>query len=101
VHRESRKRAIVQYLMRTCSDRGLRSSVLHSIERDLKDLEIIINPSEVNLSGFTPIADTSKHRQHILEEICTLRCPRCRTVSYNGLNNSAIYLHFINHFGKF
>ena len=100
VHRESRKRAIVQYLMRTTfSDRGLRSSVLHSIEKDLKDLEIIINPSEVGLAGFTPLADTSKHRQHILDEICTLRCPRCRTVSYN--ENFAICFDLINIFETF
>jgi hypothetical protein len=67
--------------MKTCIDRGLRSSILHSIEKDLKDLEIVISPNEVGLAGFTPLADTSKHRKHILDEICTLRCPRCRSVS--------------------
>ena len=82
IHKESRKRAIVQYLMKTCDDRGLRSSVLHSIEKDLKDLGIVINPSEVSLIGYTPVAETAKHREHILEEICTLKCPNCRMVSH-------------------
>lgn len=81
VHKESRKEAIVNYLMKKCTDRQLRSAVLHSIVKDLKDLEVVINPSEVDLCGYTPIAETAKHRQHILDEICTLRCPRCRTVS--------------------
>lgn len=66
--------------MKTIEDRGMRSSVLHSIERDLRDLEIIINPCEVNLVGVIPFADTAKHRQHILDEICNLRCPLCHTV---------------------
>lgn len=69
-------------MMKTIEDPGLRSSVLHSIEKDLRDLEIVISPSEVNLVGFTPFADTAKHRQHILEKICTLRCPRCQAVSH-------------------
>lgn len=85
VHKESRKSAIVQYLMKTC-DRELRSAILHSIVQDLKDLEIVINPNEVNLLGYTPISETSKHRQYILDEICTLRCPRCRAVTFHTNN---------------
>lgn len=80
VHKESRKSAIVQYLMKI-TDRELRSAVIHSIVKDLKDLEIVINPSEVGLHGFTPIIETSKHHQYILDEICTLHCPRCKAVS--------------------
>lgn len=83
VHRESRKAEIVKYLMSRCENRSLRSAVLHSIVRDLKDLDIIINTSEVGLAGYTPIADTAKYRDHILNEICTLRCPRCKTVKNN------------------
>lgn len=94
VHRESRKKAIVNYLMKTCLDCGMRSAVLHSIARDLQDLEITINPSEVNLTGFTPLIETSQHRDHILNEICTLRCPRCRMV---GLSQVCIY-HCVDNF---
>ncbi|XP_059353084.1 uncharacterized protein LOC130692190 [Daphnia carinata] len=90
VHKESRKRTIVQYLMKTIDDRGLRSSVLHSIEKDLRDLEIVISPSEVNLVGFTPFVDTAKHRKHILDEICTLRCPGCHTAFFDYEGCSAI-----------
>lgn len=90
VHKETRKRTIVQYMMKTIEDPGLRSSVLHSIEKDLRDLEIVISPSEVNLVGFTPFADTAKHRRHILDEICTLRCPRCQAAFFDYEGCSAI-----------
>lgn len=80
IHKDTRKRAVIQYLTNKCDDRAMRSTVLHSIVKDLKDLEIAIEPNEVGLTGFTAIADTSKHRQHILDEICTLRCPHCHEV---------------------
>ena len=67
---------------------AMRSSVLHSVEKDLKDLDIVIQPDEVGLAGFVAIADTSKHRQHILDEICTLRCPACHEVCF-------VLCHFI------
>lgn len=69
--------------MKTCRDRGMRSTVLHSIVKDLKDLEIVINPSEVNLTGYVPLIETSQHRDHILDKICTLHCPKCQTVSFH------------------
>lgn len=92
IHKESRKRAIVDYLMKTCRDRGMRSTVLHSIVKDLKDLEIVINPSEVNLTGYVPLIETSQHRDHILDNICTLHCPKCQTVSFHY----TVKLFFIN-----
>lgn len=101
VHKESRKKAIVNYLMKTCRDRGMRSAVLHSIVRDLQDLEITINPSEVDLAGFTPLIETSQHRDHILNEICTLRCPRCRMVGPSQVDisfDNLIYLSLTNNF---
>ena len=83
IHKDSRKRAIVHYLTWKCDDRNLRSAVYQSIEKDLKDLEIVIHPNEVGLLGLIATFDTSKHRQHILDEICTLHCPAlgCRAVS--------------------
>jgi len=49
--------------------------------KDLKDLDIIINTTEVDLAGYTPIADTAEMRDHILNEICTSKCPRCKMVN--------------------
>ena len=70
----------------------MRSAVLHSIEKDLKGLEIVIEPNEVGLTGLIAIADTSKHRQHILDEICTLRC---HEVSYfDILSDYSIVLRY-------
>ena len=95
VHKETRKRAIVHYLTNKCEDRAMRSAVLHSIEKDLKGLEIVIEPNEVGLTGLIAIADTSKHRQHILDEICTLRCPHCHEVSYfDILSDYSIVLRY-------